>query len=206
MTACNPEAARHLYDLLCDEERRTAFVAALGREVSEAAGNDKYAAASAETMKARFAEEDDEDERPRRRRKKEVETTLEQAVADAFSDLSELGSECRDVVDNTPESLAQTDRIMTLNETADTLSSMEEQPDVPPELAGLPVKYLPLTKSRPSRQDRCDTALGIIVACIEALATVAESDPRHQAAVDLSDDLEGAQADAEGCNFPGMYG
>jgi hypothetical protein len=204
VTAANREAARRLYDLLADEERRAAFVAALGRAIG-AAGNGADPAASAERMKEGFAEEGDDEERPRRRKKKEVETTLEQALADAFEDLSGLGEECQEVVDNAAPGLDQTQRIQTLDETANALGSLE-QPDVPSELEGLLVKYFPLTKSRQSRADRCGAACAIIEACIEALATVTESDPRHAAASDLSSELDGAMSTAIECEFPGMYG
>jgi hypothetical protein len=203
MTAANREAARRLYDLLADEERRAAFVAALGRAIG-AAGNGADPAASAERMKEGFAEEGDDEERPRRRKKKEVETTLEEAVADAITELSGLGEECREVVDNS-ENFQGTQRIQTLDETANALGSLE-QPDVPSELEGLLVKYFPLTKSRQSRADRCGAACAIIEACIEALATVTESDPRHAAASDLSSELDGAMSTAIECEFPGMYG
>ncbi len=84
-------------------------------------------------------DEDEEDEKPRRRGKaKEVEVTLEHAVHDAFSDLEQLGEECREVVDNTPEGLNQTQRIQTLEATADE-SETSQGPEVSAELAELPV-------------------------------------------------------------------
>jgi hypothetical protein len=163
LLAKDRNAARWLYDVLREFSSYEAFVDeledAFREEFEEAdhnAGNDADPTISAEARKVRHAEEGDieeesETERPRRRRKvKEVETTLEQAVADAFTDLSSLGEECRDAVDNAPDNLRETQRNQTLEETADELGNLE-QPDVPPELAELPVKYLPLTKSRPSR-------------------------------------------------------
>jgi hypothetical protein len=183
------EIASWLLDLLRDDERRESFLDALESAIEAEAKNKQR-----EVKEAR-----------RRSKGEEVETTLEQALADAFEDLSGLGEECQEVVDNAAPGLDQTQRIQTLDETANALGSLE-QPDVPSELEGLLVKYFPLTKSRQSRADRCGAACAIIEACIEALATVTESDPRHAAASDLSSELDGAMSTAIECEFPGMYG
>jgi hypothetical protein len=92
-----------------------------------------------------------------------------------------------------------------LDDTASELENLQE-PEVPSELEKLPVKYLPLSKSRPSRADRCFAALEIIEACTNVLATVPEDDPRHQAASELTSELEDATSTANECQFPGMYG
>jgi ParB-like chromosome segregation protein Spo0J len=169
------------------------------RAAIERAGQKQPAAAIAEE------EEEEEDEQPRRRRgkAKEVETTLEHAVHDAFEDLYGLGGDCRDVVDSAPPGLDQTQRISTLDDTASELENLQE-PEVPSELEELPVKYR-LGRVR-SRADRCGAAVGIIEACIEALATVAEGDERHASARALSDELDDAMSATNECSFPGMYG
>jgi hypothetical protein len=63
---------------------------------------------------------------PRQGKKKLQETRLSGAVADAFSELQDLACEVRDVVENTPENLSQTQRILTLDETAGVLEGLIE--------------------------------------------------------------------------------
>jgi hypothetical protein len=139
---------------------------------------------------------------PRKGKKSKVEETeLARAVNDAFAKLTELAEECREVVDNAPDGLSQTQRIQTLDETANALENLEE-PSVADELAGIKVSF-PTYKTR-SRADRRDASVGIIEACVNALA-LDESDPRFQAASDLRNELENAVSEAECCEFPGMF-
>jgi hypothetical protein len=193
------ENARKIYDLLSDDERRTAFVEVLGRAVSATGNDDERREALVDVLHGALVgatsndtdpaeegddgeaeEEEEQDEKPRRRGKaKEVEVTLEHAVHDAFLDLADLGEECREVVDNAPEGLNQTQRIQTLDETASELENLQE-PEVPAELAELSVKYLP-GRVR-SRATRCWAATEILEKCVEALATIPEGDERHAAA------------------------
>jgi hypothetical protein len=63
---------------------------------------------------------------PRQGKKKLQETRLSGAVADAFSELQDVACEVRDVVENTPENLSQTQRILTLDETAGVLEGLIE--------------------------------------------------------------------------------
>jgi hypothetical protein len=206
------DGARQHYELLCDEERRAAYVETLGKAI-DAMGKKDNMEARLKVMEdvlgiveAEEEEEGDseEDEQPRRRRgkAKEVETTLENAVHDAFTDLEQLGEECREVVDNS-EAFSQTQRIQTLEATADELGNLQE-PMIPAELAELPVKYLP-SRVR-SRNDRCCAATEIIQACVDALATIPEGDERHAAAGELSSELDDAIGVRDNCEFPGMFG
>jgi hypothetical protein len=65
------------------------------------------------------AAEDDTVPPPRKGRKSKFEETeLPKAVSDAFSALTELGNECREVVDNAPDGLSQTRRAATCAENA----------------------------------------------------------------------------------------
>ena len=102
-----------------------------------------------------------------------------------------------------PRNLSQTDRIQTFSDTADALVGLRE-PEVPAALAEIQVKYNTMSR-RPSRATRHSTALDIINVCIEALAVIEESDARHDEARALRDELESASAEAEQCEFPGMY-
>jgi hypothetical protein len=207
------DGARQHYELLCDEERRTAYVETLGKAIDAMGKKDNMEArlkVMEDVLGIVEAEEEeegeaDEEEQPRQRRgkAKEVEVKLEDAVHDAFTDLAELSGECREVVDNAPEGLNQTQRIQTLEATADELDNLQE-PEIPAALAELPVKYLP-SRVR-SRNDRCCAATEIIQACVDALATILEGDERHAAAKELSSELDDAIGVRDNCEFPGMYG
>jgi hypothetical protein len=141
--------------------------------------------------------------RRRGRKPKFQEMSLGDAVNTAFTDLADLASDCREVVDNAPEGLNATQRIQTLDETANVLEGLEE-PAFSAELADIKVS-LPKPRMPRSRGDRRDIALGIMAACIEALDSIGEDDRRNQAACDLRDALESTSTDAEMCEFPGMY-
>ena len=45
------------------------------------------------------------------------------SIEDAFAELQSLGEEAREIVDNAPEGLNQTDRINTFEDTASTLAA-----------------------------------------------------------------------------------
>lgn len=137
------------------------------------------------------------------------------SVEDAFSALEELGSECREVVDNTGDSgLSQTQRIQTFDETASTLEGLSA-PDVPECVAELEIRYsdsVPKSKRRsPSRAARCANACAVLAAAAEAAQqwlddeANAEHDDRDEVEQFISD-LESAVGEAEGCEFPGLYG
>lgn len=139
-------------------------------------------------------QDDDGDDLPR----------LGDVVAGAFEGLQELASECREVVDNAPDGLNQTQRIQTLDETAGVLEELNE-PAVPATLAEIKVKLHKQRRPR-SRGDRRDIALDNIAVCIEALTGIGENDPRHKDASDLRAELESTQSEAEMVEFPGMFG
>jgi hypothetical protein len=163
----------------------------------------------------RYAEDDDQeetdDEPPQQQRGKKPkvvsrEETLGDAIDSAFEELTELASECREVVDNAEGGLAETERIQTLGATADTLENFSEPPDVPDELSEIKVAYELPKRRYDSRGSRAADACVILTACVSVLVDIKEDDPRHQQAVDLSCELESAASEVEGCEFPGMYG
>jgi hypothetical protein len=123
--------------------------------------------------------------------------------------MADLATECREIVDSAPEGLSDTQRVQTLGETADALEGLEE-PDVPAVLSEISVSYvtsLPPRKDRPlSRATRMSDALGVLEACLNALDEIDEEDLRHAAATDLRGELDDAKSEAEGCEFPGMFG
>lgn len=160
---------------------------------------------------------------------KTVKNTVADAVSCAFADLQELGSECREVVDNMPESLQQGARGEALGSAADALECINEPDDVPACVADKQIEG-PALKKRPSRAARRDHATAWLeiakTACEEKIAELEESaegeqlddcqqadrpvESEAQADIDalqaLVDEINNAISEAEGCEFPGMYG
>ncbi|CAA2367836.1 hypothetical protein [Xylella phage Bacata] len=145
------------------------------------------------------------------------------AISDAISSLEELGSECREIVDNASENLQQTSRIQTFEETASTLEGISE-PDIPDCIADLPINYNEQRSTRKGRGEsravRRDNALAVISAAREAAdewintrtgehedaGSSIDDDEEAQAVVEFVGELENLESDIEGCEFPGMYG
>lgn len=146
------------------------------------------------------------------------------AVSMAFGVLEELAGECREIVDGASEGLSQTQRIQTLDETAGQLESLSE-PEVPDLLGQERVEYVEATKSRgASRAVRRDNAVSALQAVVERLEEKLEGLEEKlkdghvtKVAIDgvqgeietvegLRDECQSAIDEAEGCEFPGMYG
>lgn len=141
--------------------------------------------------------------------------TVAEAVSAGWGEISSLAEEVREIVDNAPEGLNQTQRIQTLDETANYLENIDE-PEVPEALSGVRVEWtqlLPRTARRGlSRADRCSNA----VAALEVAATAAqtwmddheeeEGGEDHDAVLEFLDSVQGAIDDAEAAEFPGMFG
>ncbi len=138
------------------------------------------------------------------------ESTVEGAIDDAMSAFEELGSECREVCDNMPESLQSTDRYSTLDETANELEYLSA-PDVPECVSGLTVTFSYKPQRRMSRSDRRHEAIRTIEAAKDAAQewlddeANAEHDQRDEVETLVSeiDDIVGT---AENVEFPGMFG
>lgn len=136
------------------------------------------------------------------------------AISDAISDLTSLGEECREIVDNASENLQQTSRIQTFDETASALEGLSE-PDVPEVVAELPITYVEQISTRKGRGEsravRCANSVAVLQAAQEAVAMWLEDEEneKHEDRDDveqLANDLEEIIGEAEGCEFPGMYG
>ncbi len=136
------------------------------------------------------------------------------SVSDAISELESLAEECREVVDNSGEKLAETQRIQTFSSTADTLEGISE-PEVPDAISSLDISY---SESRPSRKGRGtsratrrDNAVSILQAAVEAAQGFLddEDNKEHDARDDVQtfiDEVENIVSEVEDCEFPGMYG
>jgi hypothetical protein len=156
------------------------------------------------------------------------------SVSDAFSELQQLGEECREIVDNASDGLSQTQRIQTLGETADVLESLSE-PDVDGDISDIAISYtemVPTNKRQsPSRATRRDNAVAVLSAAKEELESLidqhredaekyeeADEDEKKELeqppyTVDqldnmetLKDELDNIISDAENVEFPGMFG
>lgn len=137
--------------------------------------------------------------------------SLQGAIEDGYSRLSELRDECQELVDNASDSLRETQRIQTMEETANSLSDSESEPDVPKVIADIVVSYTEdqrKSKSH-SRATRCSEAVTLLEAAKwgaeEWLAENEESDDCDDVQ-SMIDGLEEMISNAEGCEFPGMYG
>ena len=136
------------------------------------------------------------------------------AVSDACSALEELGSECREIVDNASDGLKETSRIQTFDETAGTLEGISE-PDVPECISDLSITYSEQISTRKGRGEsravRCSNAVSVLQAAVEAAQEWLddEANAEHADRDDVDTfvtEVESIIGDAEGCEFPGMYG
>jgi hypothetical protein len=148
-----------------------------------------------------------------------VTSTVLGCIEGGYSYLAELQSECQEIVDNASEGLSETQRIQTLSETADALSSADSQPDVPEFLQDIEVTYTEdrrKSKSH-SRATRCGEACCYLSTAIEGIGEWIDEQPAGEELTDeisgqveeaevLRDELQELLDAAEGCEFPGMYG
>ena len=161
-------------------------------------------------------------------------TTLSAAIADAMSELAALGEEARELVDNASEMSQGTQRIQTFDETASALENLvEPNIDGIGTFSDLDVEYTEQVhrsrKASPSRAVRCGNACAMLSAAHDRLddlianggidewegsnvrsAIGDESSPSRGEVFDAIGELIGELAEiiseAEGCEFPGMFG
>lgn len=144
-------------------------------------------------------------------------------IQSAYSDIEDLANEAREIVDNLEAgNLGHTERCQVLTETASTLEDIQSV-DLPTELEEVSVVRLPSTSKSTSRAHRLHEALyDLTVACdaIEAwmearteIDPLPESEEEENEQADIKENIEIALSeirdhirDAEGAEFPGMYG
>lgn len=153
------------------------------------------------------------------------EACVADAVSSAFTELTDLAGECREIVDNASEGLAQTQRVQTLDETASALEGLSEPAEVSEKIGAARIRYTESTKkgglSRAVRRDNAVAALQSVVDwCGERIEEIetelraaneeeeAESNLENEKGEleSLRDDAQEAIDAAEACEFPGMYG
>jgi len=154
------------------------------------------------------------------RKYRQVSGTVSEAVNAGYSALSWLAEEARDIVDNAPEGINQTARIHAFESTMYTLESLDE-PDVPSAVADLLASWCevqPRGARKPlSRSDRCSNAI-VALAAAKSVAEewLADHEPHEsddEEEQEERDDVEmlvnvlsDAISEAEGVEFPGMFG
>lgn len=143
------------------------------------------------------------------------------SVSDAVSALTDLGEECREIVENAEGGLRETSRIQTLEETAGVLESLSE-PDVPECISELTLNYdeqVPRRKARSaSRVVRGQNACTLLQAAVEAAQQWLDDtdcqpedmgstkEAEREEVNDFIAELDNIIGDAESCEFPGMFG
>lgn len=146
-------------------------------------------------------------------------STVADAIGAAMDEFTQLAEDVREVVDNASGTAREnTQRIQTMSETADTLEGLSE-PDVSDTIGKIEVEYnslLPRSARQPlSRADRCQNGIMALDAVVEVLEDLAdkwdEENKDKENAIDpgyreLINEIENLKSDAEGCEFPGMYG
>ncbi len=137
--------------------------------------------------------------------RKRFTSTVEDLVADAFSEFESLASEMQDWYDNLPESFQNGDKGSQLQDAQSALEDLQV-PDVADFAKKIEVLHVPMLKCT-SRADRCSEAVSMLRDVIEELQD--KDDVEHgDAEGDVSDlisDLESACDNAEGVEFPGMF-
>ncbi len=147
---------------------------------------------------------------------RERELTIEDAVSEACGEIASLAEEMREAYDNTPESLQQSPVGEARGEAADALENISEL-DVPEELQGDEFKVrwrvhllTPKQQMKQSRSARCAEAVTTLEQVVERLSLLqddlAYTWAVREAATAFIDDVQGVIDDAEGVEFPGMYG
>lgn len=131
------------------------------------------------------------------------------AVSEAFGTFAELAEELRNWYDSMPEGLQGGDKASQLEESADALENLQEPSEVPGYLSTFEIK--PLPRRRQSRADRNGYAVGLLEDA-KALAEAWLDDTanaEHEDRDDMEsfrDELDTAIDEAQGVEFPGMYG
>lgn len=146
-------------------------------------------------------------------------------VSSAFSDLEGLRDEVREIVDNASDGLRETQRIQTLESTADTLDGVSE-PDLPSCLEGHTFGYAIMVNTNPkkgaSRSVRCANACAVFSAAAEAARDLLTESQERRDTPDASEDdisaddeggvetfideCEEVVNECESLEFPGMFG
>jgi len=160
---------------------------------------------------------------------KTVEYTVADALDNGKCELEELRDEVQEVFDNMPESLQGSDRGQRMEECAQTLddalsnaefcdevaNTCRDGDDEKPAAGGITFTWIDGSKKRMSRAARRDEATSKLRGAIDALqeALDEDEDAEEPKYAEQRDEIEQAISDAteladnaDGADFPGMYG
>jgi hypothetical protein len=136
-------------------------------------------------------------------------TSVDGLVSDAFAEFESLADELQSWYDNLPEPFQQGEKGDELQSAINTLQNLVA-PDVPEEVANIPVVYMPEVGEL-SRATRCAEAAGMLNGAIEAVDHALsdieeEEEDRKSEWESFMDDLRSVAEEAEGVEFPGAFG
>ena len=140
--------------------------------------------------------------------------TLGEIVSMAYEELSNLADEAQEIVDNASEGLSQTQRVQTFEQTAQDLYDAQNEPDIPDGMGEHEVDYQVWSNKNKrrslSRANRCAWACALLETAIDAIDSVISEGGfkgvSNDDAESYKDELDNMKSNAEGCEFPGMYG
>ncbi len=149
-----------------------------------------------------------------------TEYSVADAIANGYSELQSLRDEMQEIVDNmSGANMEHLPKYETANEACDTLGNFcDDEPEVPEEAGAGRIQVTEMVNKRkgrgPSRSVRCGNAVSMLEAAkahLETLQEAAEEGEGEKEAGDddfqtLIDKLEEDIGEAEGVEFPGMYG
>ena len=132
-------------------------------------------------------------------------STAANALSEAFGEFQSLAEEMADWADKIEERFSQTEKYERVRAAQETLEQLQE-PECPAKLKDVEIEYtqgLPKSKrSGLSRADRCSNATIILDVLIEICAEAEDDDELSS----FADELENAKSEAEGVEFPSMFG
>lgn len=139
-------------------------------------------------------------------------TDVESLIDDAFTEFEDLRDGLQEWFDSMPENLQSGQKGEDLQSAIDTLDSIE-RPDVPEFIGNIATVFIPSEKitSRPDRRDNAVSELQTAVEMIQDAMDDEESevkftDDQKEEMQALIDNIENAYGEAEGVEFPNMFG
>lgn len=156
----------------------------------------------------------------------QIETTVDSAISDAVSAITDLAGEMRDWADNMENgNLGHTEKCEAVGSCADELENVDQSLELPDTLAAFKDEALKVNISmhkakkygEGSRSNRRDNAVSLLTAAKEWAGekatefrekedTTDEDTELAQELEQLESDLDDAIGYAESAEFPGMYG
>lgn len=134
-------------------------------------------------------------------------STVSSLVSDAFSELQGLGEELREWYDNLPEQFQE--NRSDIDDAASALEYLEEPDECPEVVAAVEVKYYNTMRNRTGRSARGSQATHELGCAVAAMEEWMEGNAEHKDHDDVEAFRDSVQAlidEADGVEYPGMYG